>query len=119
PGDSGYYERELQLALAHPLVSIEYEEHAEFSRRVGASVLHPYLDADLVTLLYSISPAALTRDGRTKSLVRAAVARRFPTLGFERQRKVTATNLFQRAMQREGPAAWRKLGGTPTLSDLG
>ena len=56
---------------------------------------------------------------RDLALVRAAVACRFPTLGFERQRKVSATNFFQRVMQREGPAAWRKLGGTPTLSDLG
>jgi asparagine synthetase B (glutamine-hydrolysing) len=119
PGPGGYYERELQLALAHPLVSIEYEEHAEFSRRVGASVLHPYLDADLVTLLYRMSPAALTTGGRTKSLVRAAVARRFPTLGFERQRKVSATNFFQTVMRREAPAAWQTLGGTRTLSDLG
>ena len=119
PGKGGYYDRELQRALDHPLVTMEYEEHFEFGRRVGARMLHPYLDPDLVQLLYGVSPRALTKGGLTKGLVREAIARRFPKLGFERQRKVNATNFFRGLLQREGPAAWRSIGGTRALSDLG
>lgn len=119
PGPGGFYDRELQRALDHPLVAMEYEEHFEFGRRAGVSMLHPYLDPDLVELLYGVSPASLTRGGRTKGLVRDAIARRFPKLGFEGQRKVNATNFFRGLLQREGPTAWKSMGGTPTLSELG
>jgi asparagine synthetase B (glutamine-hydrolysing) len=119
PGPGGFYEYEMQLAFTHPLVAMEAEEHFEFGRRVGAEMLHPYLDADLVQLLYGMSPRSLMSGGRTKAVVRSTVARRFPDLGFERHRKVDATSFFGRAIQQEGPAAWRHSGGTPALVELG
>jgi hypothetical protein len=119
PGPGGFYDRELRTALTHPLVAMEYEEHFEFGRRVGVSLLHPYLDPDLVQLLYGMSPDALVSGGRTKGLVRDTVARQFPDLGFERARKVNASGFFRGVLQREGPAAWQARDGARTLSDLG
>lgn len=119
PGPRGFYDRELQTSLSHSLVSIELEEHFEFGRRLGVAVAHPYLDTDLVELLYGLSPAALTRGGRTKGLVRQAIATRFPGLGFERQKKVDATNFFRTLLVREGTQAWRKAGAPIALATLG
>ena len=119
PGPGGFYEREMRSALTHPLVAMEYEEHFEFGRRVGASMLHPYLDPDLVQLLYGMSPDALISGGRSKGLVRDTVARQFPELGFERAQKVNATGFFRGVLLREGPAAWQARNGARTLSDLG
>jgi hypothetical protein len=120
PGPGGFYEREEQTALDHPLVAMEAEEFAEFGRRLGSAMLHPFLDADLVSLLWRTPPNLLMKDGRTKGLVRDTVARRFPNLGFERQRKVLATSFYRRTLQSEGPAAWAIVGGKPSaLADLG
>jgi asparagine synthetase B (glutamine-hydrolysing) len=116
---AGFYDRELQRSLDHPLVCLEHEEHFEFGRRIGASMVHPYLDTDLVELLYGLSPMALTRGGRTKGLVRESVSARFPDLGFETQKKVDATSFFRSHLQSGGATAWRDLGGPGTLADLG
>ena len=119
PGSGGFYDRELQVALTHPLVAMEYEEHFEFGQRVGVTMAHPYLDADLVQLLYGVSPLALTAGGRTKGLVRDAVARRFPDLGFEGHKKVNANSFYKSVLEREGPLAWEKAEGVRALADLG
>jgi hypothetical protein len=47
------------------------------------------------------------------------VARRFPNLGFQRQRKVHATNFYWTTLQQEGPAAWSHVGKASALADLG
>lgn len=119
PGPGGFYDRELQVALTHPLVAMEYEEHFEFGQRVGATMAHPYLDADLVQLLYGVSPLALTAGGRTKGLVRDAVARRFPDLGFEGHKKVNANSFYRNVLEREGPLAWQQADEVRALADLG
>jgi hypothetical protein len=98
---------------------MEYEEHFELGRRVGATITHPYLDSDLVEFLYRVSPAALTAGGRTKGMVREAVARRFPTLGFDRHKKISANSFYRGVLEDEGPAAWRQAAGLRALADLG
>ncbi|MBS1819445.1 MAG: hypothetical protein JSU08_16050 [Acidobacteria bacterium] len=118
PGGS-FYEQEMRTAIEHPLNAIEAEEYYEMGRRLGVRLLHPYCDADLVELLYRTPPATLVRGGRTKGLVRDTVARRFPTLGFDRQRKVSATDLYRHSLQTEGPAVWKAIGGARTLAALG
>jgi asparagine synthase (glutamine-hydrolysing) len=116
---NGYYVREMRSALDHPLVSLEAEEVFENGRRLGLRFLHPFLDADLVDLLYRIPPQVLNRGERSKGLVRASLARRFPHLGFERQRKILVTDFYSSVMRNEGPVIWRSLGGPRTLADLG
>jgi hypothetical protein len=55
----------------------------------------------------------------SKGLVRRSLARRFPALGLERQRKVLATSFFQSLLIREGPVLADMAGNFPALSALG
>jgi asparagine synthetase B (glutamine-hydrolysing) len=119
PANGSFYEQEMRTALDHPLVSMEYEESFEFGRRFDLTFMHPFCDADLVELLYRLPPEVLIEDGRAKSLVRQTVAKRFPALGFERQRKVNATRFYHGILQREGPAAWEHVGRGRELVELG
>lgn len=115
----GFYLRELRRGIDHTLTSWEMEEQHEFGRRIGVHFLYPYCDPDLVELLYRAPPEVLNEGGRTKGLVRGTLARRFPTLGFERQRKVLATSYFQSQLTREGPDLAETAGDFPALSALG
>jgi asparagine synthase (glutamine-hydrolysing) len=119
PFRGSFYEQQMRTALEHPLNTMEAEEYFEQGRRLGVRIMHPYWDADLVDLLYRIHPRILSKGGRAKGLVRATMARRFPALGFERQKKVHATGFYWRTMQTEGPVAWRALGSAETLAGLG
>jgi len=47
------------------------------------------------------------------------VARRSPALGFESQRKVLGTGLFQERMEREAGSIWRQIGGPRKLVEMG
>jgi asparagine synthase (glutamine-hydrolysing) len=116
---NGFYLRDIRAGLDHPLLAMELEERHEFGRRVGVRFLHPYWDADLVEMLIRTPPALLDRGGRSKGLVRPALARRFPALGFDRQRKVAATPFYQQMLAAEGGPLLKKLGGFTTLGDLG
>lgn len=113
------YFRECRQALTHPLVSMEAEEVFEYSRGAGVRVLHPYWDTRLVEFLHATPPSLLNRDGRSKGLIRAMLARRFPTLGFERQRKTITASFFGRSVVAQAPAVWREMGGTQALADAG
>jgi asparagine synthase (glutamine-hydrolysing) len=119
PAHGSFYQQGAQTALDHPLVSMEHEEWFQFGQRLGLSVVHPYCDADLVELLYCLPPDVLIQGGRSKALVRATVARRFPAFGFDRHRKVSATDFYTGVLRREGPAALERLGGIGELARLG
>jgi len=119
PLNGSFYEQEMRSALDHTLVAMEYEELFEFGRQSGVTMTQPYCDADLVELLYRMPPDVLTRGGRAKGLVRETVARRFPALGFDRQRKVNATSFFENVLRTEGPAAWERVDHGAVLAELG
>jgi hypothetical protein len=57
--------------------------------------------------------------GRSKALVRDSVARRFPNLGFEQQKKRAATGFYRGILLREVPPLWDAGGGLRTLARLG
>ena len=114
----GFYQRDALTAILHPLMAIELEENFEFGRRAGLRMLHPYWDADLVHLLMRIPPHRLNHGGRAKGMVRHTLARRFPGLGFERQKKVAATSFYHRILLEEGPRVWKAMGGPRELSKL-
>jgi len=118
-GPGSFYLREGQISLDHALVSMEMEELHEASRRTGLPIRMPYWDADVVDFLYRTPPEALNEGGRSKGLVRSMLARRFPELGFESHKKVLATNYFTGLVLREGPQAWRDLGGAKALYRTG
>jgi asparagine synthetase B (glutamine-hydrolysing) len=118
-GPYGSYFAESRLALDHPVVSWELEETFENGRRLGVRFFHPYWDSDLVDLLWRTPPAMLASGGRMKGLVRKVVSRRFPHLGFDKQKKVEVRGLFFSIMANEAPAVWREMGGAKSLAKLG
>jgi hypothetical protein len=70
-------------------------------------------------MLYRTPPRLLTEGGRAKSLVRDTLARRFPTLGLNRQRKVAATSFFQTLVRQQVPQVAATLGRCRGLAALG
>jgi asparagine synthetase B (glutamine-hydrolysing) len=115
----GFYMRDLYAGIDHSLVSWEGEEQHEMGKRIGVRFLHPFRDPDLVEFLCRTPPNLLNEGGRTKAQVRAAIARRFPDLGFERQRKVSAKSFFESLLLRELPPLIDAAGHFPALSELG
>ncbi len=119
PSDLSPYEVALQDSLDHPMVTLEYEEVYEGSRRMGVPIVAPLLDSELVDFLYRFPPKLLFSSGRSKGPIRETLARRFPELGFDRQRKVGATSFFRERVLAEGREAWNAVGGPVALADLG
>ena len=118
-GSSSFYISMMRTALEHPVVSWELEEMFEVYHKAGVRVLQPFWDADLVDMLYRTPPLQLIHDGRNKGLVRASLARRFPNLGFERQRKMEATTFYSSLIYQDASKIWKRLGGARTLVDMG
>lgn len=119
PADYGTYVAESRLGLDHPLASWEAEEVFENGRRLGVRFLAPYMDGELVEMLYRTPPQLLNRGGMSKGLVRETVATRFPGLGFERQKKIDLIKFFPSIIRAEGPAVWRRMDGAKTLVAMG
>lgn len=119
-GRYGFYNAtSISRTFAHPLLTLEQEEDYAIGRRLGLWFAHPYWDPDLVSFLCRVPPRLLLAGGREKGLVRQAVARRFPGLAFERQRKVSASDFFYATLRSEAPAARRRLGALASLIALG
>ena len=113
-----FYQRELEEALDHPLMNIEVEETYEAGRRLGVRVLQPFWDPDLIRFLVRVPPELLNRGGRSKGVVREMLTRRFPEVGFDRHKKVVATNYSSSVMLEGGRRAWQELGGARELARL-
>ena len=62
---------------------------------------------------------ARSANGLAKALVRRPLARRFPELGFDRQRKSKLGVAFLSVLETQAGAARQAMGGFPTLVDLG
>ncbi len=118
PARYGHYFAEMRLSLDHPLVSLEMEEAFENGKRLGMRFLQPYFDADLVEMLYRTPIALLNRGGQAKGLVRETVSRRFPGLGFDRQKKIEISDFFWQLMRRDGDRLWKQMGGAKALASL-
>jgi asparagine synthetase B (glutamine-hydrolysing) len=114
-----FYLQQGRLSLDHAIVSMEMEEVFENGRHLGVRMAQPYWDPDLVDLLYRIPPDVLNRGGRAKGLVRQTLARRFPDLGLDSQKKVIATDYFTSVMLGEGRRIWDETGGAQALAELG
>jgi hypothetical protein len=118
-GPYGFYLATFPHGFVHPLRSLDQEEVFASRRRNGLRELQPFWDPDLIQFLCRIHPRVLDRGGRTKGLVREQVAARFPGLGFERHKKVSASRYFSETVAAEAPRAWDRLGGVGTLARLG
>jgi hypothetical protein len=119
PRPSRFYSWEKSRSLDYPLVSLEYEETFWHGHQQGVPVLQPFLDVDLLELLYRTKPEDLNAGGRAKGLVRGMLARRFPGIGFERHKKVIATKYAAEVFGSESADAWKAVGGTPALAEIG
>ena len=116
---AGFYFNEIRTGLGHALTSMELEEIFEMGRRLDVRFLHPYWDADVVDMLYRAPPLLLNRGGRAKGMVRETAARRFPTLGLDRQKKLAGTTFFRSVLRAEIPKLWQQSGGAPALAAMG
>ena len=114
----GFYARESRVFLDCAFGSWEAEERYEFGRHLGVRYMHPYWDPDLVTQIYRTPPELLNKGGRAKGLVRSTVARRFPNLGFERQKKVSAVEFYGSLLRTEGPRLAAAVGELKALARL-
>jgi asparagine synthetase B (glutamine-hydrolysing) len=114
-----FYASDGGMILDHPALSAQREDEHETGRRAGAEFVHPYWEPDLISFLFRVPPELLLRDGLEKGLVRSSVSRRFPNLGFERQKKVVSEDYQLSMTRRELPAALRQNGGWRALSELG
>jgi asparagine synthase (glutamine-hydrolysing) len=103
PSPSAYWS-DCRAPFEHPLMLLEAEENFAYARDVGVRLLHPFWDPDLVAFLFRVPPRLLNLGGRSKGLVRRTLDRRFPDLGFRRQKKVLASEYF-RSSVREGTRA--------------
>jgi asparagine synthase (glutamine-hydrolysing) len=106
-------------ALDSPMVAYELEEFYESGRQLGVPLRHPFWDADLTAFLARVPPRLLMRDGYSKGLVRQTLAQKFPQLGFDRSRKVTASGFYRSVLISEGVDAWTRMGGAHALAELG
>jgi hypothetical protein len=109
----------LRESLDSPHTARDFEESFERARMVGLHTAHPLWDVDLTAFLERLPAESLIRGGRSKALVRFSLARRFPELGFETQRKVAATTVLRSIVLGQAPEAWRELGGPKALVSLG
>lgn len=110
--------REAVRRLDHAVESQGREERFERARRIGVRYVHPLCDPDLATLAHRMSPALLFHDGRNKHPLRRRLVGRFPTLGFDRQKKLGAGGFFRSILASELPALWRRTRFT-ALDQLG
>ena len=118
-GPFGFYFHRFVESFTRTFRSMEMEEDFEAARRLGLPIRMPYWDLDLIDFLVRTPPDLLNQGGRSKGLVRASVARRFPQLGFDRHRKVSSMEYYRKLLLREGPGAWALMGRPSTLIDLG
>lgn len=114
-----FYASDGAMVLDHPVISAQREDDYEAGSRAGVELLHPYWEPDLISFLYRVPPELLLRGGREKGLVRGTIARRFPTFGFEQQKKVVSADYHYVVIRKEGPEAFRRLGGCTALDELG
>jgi asparagine synthase (glutamine-hydrolysing) len=114
-----FYFMGMREFLAHPLLAMTFEERFYRDRLAGVPTLHPYWDLPLVDFLMRTPPELLNSGGRSKALVRKAMVKRFPGLGFENQKKLLATRYCQDIYRNQGPRIWEELGSARQLAELG
>ena len=112
------YSRVVAELPFHPLKAVELDEKFAEARQVGMHQTDVYWDADLVEFLCRVPPHLLNLGGRMKGLVREKLAKRFPGLGFENQKKVLRRDLLGRTLLAEGGAAWASLEGASALAAM-
>src|SRR5262245_31936303 len=86
---------------------------------MGTPIREPFWDPDLIELLVRVRPRARSAGGLAKALVRRPLARRFPRLGFEAQRKSNLGEAFLSVLAAQAGPARQAMGKLETLAGLG
>jgi hypothetical protein len=113
------YDHEAQRGLWHPVVQAEIENKTWMSEAIGARVVEPYWDADVVELLYRTPPGILSEGGLAKGILHHLLREVFPGFAIPRQNKGALAPLYRNRVTREAGDAWRTMGGVPALAELG
>jgi hypothetical protein len=115
----GYYARGRQRLLEGSDIAVSMETGFPIRERFGVWRLNPFFDPDLVAFLYAAPPDVLRLGGRAKGLAHATFERYVDEARAKQLRPVSANEVLDSLVSREGPSALRGLGGTPMLSELG
>jgi hypothetical protein len=67
----------------------------------------------------TIRPLGRSEDGLSKAFLRRRLVRRFPRLGFDRQRKTNLGEALLDVLARQAGSQFQALGGLQTLADMG
>ena len=118
-GRDTYYGRDTRSRLDSADKWFREEETFVVGRRMGTPVREPFWDPDLIELLVRVRPQARRVGGLAKGLVRRPLARRFPGLGFEAQRKSNLGEAFLSMLSAEAGFARQVVGKLKALVDLG
>jgi asparagine synthase (glutamine-hydrolysing) len=114
-----YYARDTLRSLDTPDAWFVNEETFLLGRRVGVSIRHPFWDPDLIDLMVKVPLHLRSEGGHAKALVRRPLARRFPHLGFDAQRKTWLGDAFLTVVAGQVGKVRRAVGGIRTLAELG
>jgi asparagine synthetase B (glutamine-hydrolysing) len=101
------------------VVAMEREEAFERGRRLGLEPFMPFWDPEVVDFLVRTPPRLLHSGHRAKGILRGTLARRFPTGGFEDQKKILITDFSTAMLTEQIPRAWEEYHGAPILSASG
>jgi asparagine synthase (glutamine-hydrolysing) len=116
--ESNYLYESYINSFENPVISLDQECMYEFYRRVGIKILAPFLDSDLVDLLYHTHPEVLNQNSYSKGLVRDMLANNFPGLGFESQKKTTTTDFYRSSLLKLMPTMLKEIDKLKVLYDL-
>ena len=119
PRPDSYYLRDTRSRLESADKWFREEETFLLGQRMGIPIREPFWDPDVIEFLVRVRPQARSAGGLAKALVRRPLTRRFPDLGFDRQRKSFVGAALQSVLETQAGGARRAMGGFPTLVDLG
>ena len=119
PKHTSLYLETMDRSLNHPLMAMDIEEEFHRSKHMGLLMLSAFWNADLIEMLYRVPPHLLNAGKKSKGLVRYTLAKRFPTLHFEKQKKVVSIDFFKHVLLTEGKEVFNKVKGFSSLYDLG
>ncbi len=114
-----FYFKGLTQILFHPVSSMELEEEFENGRRLGIPILGFYQHQELISYLFRFPPHLLNTGRPQKGLVREILQQRFPDLGLQKQKKISATSNFHEVVLQETGAVWDQLEGIQSLARIG
>ncbi len=119
PGIDSYYLRDARSMLDATDRWFMEEESFLVGQRNGIPVRQPFRDPDLIEFLVRVRPLGRSEDGLSKALVRRPLVRRFPGLGFERQRKTNLGEASDAVLSTQLERQWKAMNGVTALAELG